>query len=512
MSDHDDRYDAGSLSEPLDGAAEGSAAEGPAGPAVGRDEWVARHSSNAERPAGLRGMVEARLAQVPWWAWLATLCAIVALVPVGSDSGYVRRVAFDTLLYMLLALGLNVVVGWGGLFDLGYVAFYGIGAYAYAMLSSNHFDVHLPSIVTLPLIVVLGAVIGLLVGLPSWRLSGDYLAIVTLFFFQLFITVSTNGDDLFGRNVTGGSNGIGGADVAVDPLSFFGWELPQLRDDGSFNPVYIYVALVAFVLVFVALRFVNLSRTGRAWRSLREDALAAEMMGMPVNWLKLMAFSFGAAVAALTGTIFASLNAGVFPQTFQFPLLITIYAMVILGGAGSMAGVVLGAIIVNVLLEVLREPDDARYVFYIVALAALVGVLRLSVKLAVVLGGTIVLGFAAHAIASAISDSATAGATVGGGWLASAAEHWVFVPESLGAWGPISYIALVGALLALTLVDGWWRIGLLIPTLYLAAFVWENVMLSKPEPTRYILLGAILVTLMVARPEGLLGEKRVEVV
>lgn len=109
MSDHDDRYDAGSLSEPLDGAAEGSAAEGPAGPAVGRDEWVARHSSNAERPAGLRGMVEARLAQVPWWAWLATLCAIVALVPVGSDSGYVRRVAFDTLLYMLLALGLNVV-------------------------------------------------------------------------------------------------------------------------------------------------------------------------------------------------------------------------------------------------------------------------------------------------------------------------------------------------------------------------------------------------------------------
>lgn len=508
--DHDDSYDAGSLSEPLGGAE--AAAEGAAGPAVGRDEWVARHGGNVQRRGGVVGLVEARLATVPWWAWLTLLVAVVALLPAVSDSGYVRRVAFDTVLYMLLALGLNIVVGWGGLFDLGYVAFYGIGAYAYAMLSSNHFDVHLPSIVTLPLVVVIGAVLGLLVGLPSWRLSGDYLAIVTLFFFQLFITVTTNGDDVFGRNVTGGSNGIGGVEADVDPLSFFGWELPQLTAGGAFNVAYLYVALLAFVLVFVALRFLNLSRTGRAWRSLREDALAAEMMGMPVNWLKLMAFSFGAGVAALTGTLFASLNAGVFPQTFQFPLLITIYAMVILGGAGSMAGVVLGAIIVNVLLEVLREPGDARWVFYVVALAALIGVLRLSLQLAIVLAGTVALGFGAHAVAGAISDSATAGATVGGGWLASAAEHWVFVPESLGAWAPVSYIALVCALLALTLVDGWWRIGLLIPTLYLGAFVWENVMLAKPEPTRYILLGAVLVTLMVARPEGLLGEKRVEIV
>ena len=183
---------------------------------------------------------------------------------------------------------------------------------------------------------------------------------MTLFFFQLFITITTNGDDIFGTDVTGGSNGISGVAASVDPLSFFGWELPQLTEGGVFNIAYIYVALVAFVIVFVALRFLNDSRTGRAWRSLREDPLAAEMMGMPVNWLKLMAFSFGAAVAALTGTIFASLNAGVFPNTFQFPLLITVYAMVILGGAGSMSGVVVGAIVVNVLLEVLREPGDAR--------------------------------------------------------------------------------------------------------------------------------------------------------
>jgi len=507
-----DPYDSGSLSAPLPGAAEAAAAEGATSPAVGRDEWVARHGANLAGRGGIVGTIQARLASVPWWAWLAVLVAIVALIPVGFESGYVRRVAFDTLIYMLLALGLNVVVGWGGLLDLGYIAFYGIGAYAYAMLSSSHFDVHLPSLVSIPLIVALGAVVGLLIGLPSWRLSGDYLAIVTLFFFQLFITITTNGDDVFGIDLTGGSNGISGVAASVDPLSFFGWELPQLTDAGAFNVAYIYVALVVFVIVFVALRFVNLSRTGRAWRSLREDPLAAEMMGMPINWLKLMAFSFGAAVAALTGTIFASLNAGVFPNTFQFPLLITVYAMVILGGAGSMGGVVLGAIIVNVLLEVLREPGDARYVFYVVVLAGLVAVLRFSVRLVVVLGGTILLGFAVHVITSVVSDRAVAGSPAGGGFLTGAVDRWVVLPDSLGAWAPISYVALVAAVLLLTTISGWWRIAALVPTLYLGAFVWENVMLAKPEPTRYILLGAILVTLMVARPAGILGERRVEIV
>ncbi len=133
---------------------------------------------------------------------------------------------------MLLALGLNVVVGWGGLLDLGYVAFYGIGAYAYALLSSDHYDIHLPTFVSIPLVVVIGAVVGFLVGLPSRRLTGDYLAIVTLFFLQLFLTVTTNGDDLFGHNVTGGANGI----LSVDPLSFFGHELPVSTRRRSLQP------------------------------------------------------------------------------------------------------------------------------------------------------------------------------------------------------------------------------------------------------------------------------------
>ena len=376
------------LSRPLEGALEASTSEGASSPAVGRDEWVARHGGNRIQRGGPLGALEERLRTVPWWAWLTVFVALFSLVPVVSDSGYVRRVAFDIAIYMLLALGLNVVVGWGGLLDLGFVAFYGIGAYSYALLSSDHYDIHLPSVVSVPLVVVIGAGVGFLVGLPSRRLSGDYLAIVTLFFLQLFLTVTTNGDDLFGRNVTGGANGI----LRVDPFSVFGHALPVSTGGGLFNPAYLYVALAFFVVVYVALRFVNHSRTGRAWRSLREDPLAAEVMGMPVNSLKLMSFSFGAAIAALTGTLVTAVNVSAFPLSFAFPLLIVVYTMVILGGAGSQAGVVLGAVLVGILLELLRDPGDSRVLFYAVIVLGLLAAFRLSIRLAAVLGGRWCLG------------------------------------------------------------------------------------------------------------------------
>ena len=147
-------------------------------------------------------------ASVPWSAWLALFVAASSLLPVFSSSGYVRRVGFDTVLYMLLALGLNVVVGWGGLLDLGYVAFYGVGAYSYALLDSDHYgDPHVVRRLA-AVVMIIGAIVGLLVGLPSRRLSGDYLAIVTLFFLQLFQTLMVNGDQVFGHNVTGGANGL----------------------------------------------------------------------------------------------------------------------------------------------------------------------------------------------------------------------------------------------------------------------------------------------------------------
>jgi branched-chain amino acid transport system permease protein len=358
---------------------------------------------------------------------------------------------------MMLALGLNVVVGWGGLLDLGFVAFYGIGAYAYALLDSDHYGIHMWSVLSIPIVVIIGGVAGFLLGLPSRRLSGDYLAIVTLFFLQLFQTLTTNGDQfLFGAgNVTGGANGI----LRIDPLDLFGKEL-AIEHNGEFAVGYYFVALAFFAVVFVLLRLVNHSRTGRAWRSQREDALAAEVMGMPVNWLKLMSFAFGAATAALTGTLFASANAAVFPLEFYFVLLITVYTMVILGGQGSQAGVVLGAI----------------------------------------------FGFALRAIADAIDHKWVSGSA--GGW----ASDWVIVPVQTASWiAPVTYIGLIAAVLGLTLVRGWVRTALLVPVLYLAAFVWENVMLVKPEPTRYIVIGVILVALMVLRPNGLLGERRVEI-
>jgi ABC-type branched-subunit amino acid transport system permease subunit len=356
-------------------------------------------------------------------------------------------------------------------------------------------------------VVAATAILGLLVGLPSRRLSGDYLAIVTLFFLQAFLTIMINGNSIFGVNLTNGANGIAG----VDPISFFGHRLP-VAHLGVFNIWYLYVALAFFVVVLVALRFVNDSRTGRAWRALREDPLAAELMSMPVNRLKLMAFMFGAATAGLTGALFVSLNAGVFPESFALPLLITIYAMVILGGAGSQAGVVLGAILVNVMLEVLRSPQHSRWVFYAAVLAALLGIVRPWKWLAVVLAGTVAFGFAVREVAHAIHPAWTAGATQGTDSVGRLIGHWVAVPTTLGSGKVIAYVALIAAILALTQLKGVKRMLWMIPTLYLGAFVWENVLAQKPEVTRFVLLGALLVGVMTTRPQGILGSARVEIV
>jgi branched-chain amino acid transport system permease protein len=476
------------------------------GPAVGQDEWVARHAERRLMGGGPLGSLEDRLRRVPWWAWLILFVAAFSLLPLVESSGYVRRVAFDTVLYMLLALGLNVVVGWGGLLDLGYVAFYGIGAYAYAMLDSGKFGIHLPTIVAVPVVVVVGALAGLLLGLPSRRLSGDYLAIVTLFFLQLFQTITTNGDSVRGHDFTGGPNGI----LNVDPFHLFGTNL-AVQHEGVFAVSYLYVGLAFFAVVYVALRFVNDSRTGRAWRSLREDPLAAEAMGMPVSWLKLLSFSFGAAVAALTGTLFAALSASVFPLTFYFVLLITVYTMVILGGSGSQAGVVAGALIIGPLLELLRESSKSRVIFFVALAAALIVAARRSRPLALVAVSTIVFGFVVHAICGAVDSSWVAGEHRGG--FAGFVEHWVVSPDHMARWvAPLSYLGVIAAALVCTVVRGWARLVAVVPTIYLAAFVWENVMLSKPEPARYIVLGLILIALMILRPNGLLGERRVEIV
>jgi branched-chain amino acid transport system permease protein len=442
---------------------------------------------------------------VPWWGWLALTVAVSALVPFISESDYVIRVAVNTVLFALLALGLNVVVGWAGLLDLGFIAFYGFGAYMYALLSSAQFDVHLPAPLAVAIVVVSSALLGLLLGLPSRRLLGDYLAIVTLFFAQIYVVLATNADRITlpwndgPTDFTGGPNGI----TDIDPITILGYEFGSTRS-------YLWLSLGVFAVVVVALRFINDSRTGRAWRASREDPLAAELMSMPVNRLKLLAFMFGAATAGLTGTIFASVQLGVFPQNFDLPLLITVYAMVILGGAGSIPGVVIGAITINVALELLREPSDARLLFYVAIVLGLVALVRPWWKLAAIGGATIAFGIVAYQLAERFRPEWVSG-TIEGGRFTDLLQGWVIHPANSTRLGNVGFVLLIVAVLALTEVRGRWRTAMLPPTLYLAVFVWENRLVAEPSVTRILLLGALLIVLMSWRPQGLLGTSRVEI-
>jgi ABC-type branched-subunit amino acid transport system permease subunit len=478
----------------------------PEGPRVGVDEWVARHEERRGRRAGWTAPFLDALDRVPPVLLLALTVGGASLVPFLTESDYIVRVAVNTVLFALLAVGLNVVVGWAGLLDLGFVAFYGFGAYMYAILNSDQFGLHVPAIVAIPLVAISSAVLGLLLGLPSWRLLGDYLAIVTLFFAQIFVVLATNADRITlpwndgPTDFTGGPNGI----TSIDPISLFGYEFGSTQS-------YLWLSLGVFAVVVTALRLLDRSRTGRAWRALREDPLAAELMSMPVNRLKLMAFMFGAATAGLTGTIFASVQLGVFPQNFDLPLLITIYAMVILGGAGSLPGVVIGAITINVALELLRDPGNARWLFYLAIAGGLLLFLRPWARLALVAAGAIVFGILAYQLTDALKPEWVAG-SIEGGRLAGLLEGWVVHPQNSTRLGNVAFVLLIAAVLALKELRGVWRTALLAPTLYLAAVVWENRLVAEPSVTRILLLGALLIVLMSWRPQGLLGTSRVEIV
>ena len=489
------------------------------GPRIGSDEWVAREGERRARRGGILGAARRWIERTPPVVQLAVFVGVVAVIPFISSSQYVVRVATDTTIYAVLAMGLNVAVGWAGLLDLGYIAYYGFAAYCFAMLSSSKFGVHWPTWGTIPTVLVLTIGLGFLLSLTSRRLTGDYLAIVTLFFGQIFVTFTTQGYrlSLFGiggtHDITGGPTGI----TNIDPFRIFGHQLTQVRD-------YLWAALLAFVVAATALYLANHSRTGRAWRALREDSLAAEVMSMPVNKMKMLAIAVGAGVAALAGSINAAYYQGVFPTSFDFPLLITIYAMVILGGAGSLTGVVVGAVIINVLLEVLRTPEHARWVFYAVIIIGLVAKVRPWRVLAAVVGGLAVFGVVMNQIVGAVWPRGTAGPVfVGGvqfttsGWTAGILRHWLVLPANTYTVpnyqiGNYAFVLLIALALTLTVVRGWVRYALLVPTIWLAAFVWENRLVEESPTTRPLLLGAILIVLMTARPEGLLGTPRVEVV
>jgi len=474
-------------------------------PRVGVDEWVANVEGRLERRTGFAGLARRIDEFVPPWTRLVLFAVIAASLPLWMGRGDLFAYGIFTLVYVLLGLGLNIVVGYAGLLDLGYVAFFGFGAYFYALLSSEHYGLHWPSAVSFPVVVVSTALLGLVLGIPSRRLLGDYLAIVTLFFGQAFVVfVNAANPTVRGKGLTGGPNGI----ADIDPNDLFGYELTTRRQQYWF-------ILAVVLLVLIGLHFLSESRTGRAWRALREDPLAAEAMSIPVNRLKLMAFAFGAGIAGLTGCIFAAVLTAVTSGNFALPILITIYAIVILGGIGSLTGVVIGAIVINVSFQFLapeNPQNNARILFYAVIVLLLVLSLRPWWRLAAVLGGTIAFGLVAHTLAEAISPSWTAGPVVEGGRFAHVISDWVIIPAGHERFANVAYIALIVAVLAVTRIHGWWRTLLLIPTVYLAAVVWETSFVEQPAVARWILFGALLVTLMTVRPQGLLGTPRVEIV
>lgn len=270
------------------------------------------------------------------------LLALGVLAPLVSPNDYVVGVLARICLYSMLALGLNIVVGFAGLLDIGYVAFFGIGSYVYAFLASPHFGLHLPFIPAMAIVTIVTAISGILIGAPTLRLRGDYLAIVTLGFGEITYICLVNLDRPI--NITGGPSGL----IRIDPPQFFGFTFET-------NVHYYYLFLSTLILLLFASIRLRDSRIGWAWRAIREDELAAASMGINTTVSKLQAFALGATFAGFAGGLLASWQHSVFPDNFLFQESINVLAMVILGGMGSVFGVILGAAIIVALPEIFRD-------------------------------------------------------------------------------------------------------------------------------------------------------------
>ncbi len=260
---------------------------------------------------------------------------------------WVRVIGF-TGLYIILGLGLNIVVGFAGLLDLGYVAFYAIGAYTYGLLASGHFDIHLSFWLVLPLAGLLASLAGVLLGIPVLRMRGDYLAIVTLGFGEIIRILLNNL-----REFTNGSQGVVGID---DPVLF------GLRMDSGTHFYYMIFILVVLV-AFVATRLTH-SRIGRAWDAMREDEDVAEMMGINTTLYKLLAFGSGALIGGLGGAIFSAWQGSIFPDNFNLFVSINVLSLIIIGGIGSIPGVIIGAVALITLPDILRQFSEYRMLLF----------------------------------------------------------------------------------------------------------------------------------------------------
>jgi len=289
---------------------------------------------------------------------------VLPLILQGYGNAWVRILDM-ALLFVLLALGLNIVVGYAGLLDLGFVAFFAIGAYMFGLMASPHLSDHFPAFaamfpnglhtplwVVIPLAVLLAGVLGILLGAPTLRLRGDYLAIVTLGFGEIIRVFLNNLDHPV--NITNGPKGIG----QIDSIKFFGFDLGKKLNVFGFDvaPVtmYYYLFLVLVVVSVIICHRLEFSRIGRAWMAIREDEIAAKAMGINTRNMKLLAFGMGATFGGVAGSMFAAFQGFISPESFSLMESVMIVAMVVLGGIGHLPGVILGAVLLAALPEVLR--------------------------------------------------------------------------------------------------------------------------------------------------------------
>jgi branched-chain amino acid transport system permease protein len=303
------------------------------------------------------------------WAALGLVAAVLIVLPfaVGHVGGnaMVRALAFACL-YIMLALGLNIVVGFAGLLDLGYIAFYAVGAYMYALLASPHLTsnfawiaqafpdgLHSSIWFVIPLGAGLAAFSGILFGAPVLKLRGDYLAIVTLGFGEITRIFMNNLNAPV--NITNGPQGI----TLIEPVRILGLNLgrPQSVFGITLPSVYLYYFLFLFLVILTIIVCIRLqdSRLGRAWMAIREDEIAAKAMGINVRNVKLLAFALGATFGGVSGAMFSAFQGFVSPESFILNESIIVLAMVVLGGLGHIPGVVLGAVLLAMFPELLRH-------------------------------------------------------------------------------------------------------------------------------------------------------------
>ncbi|WP_370653335.1 ABC transporter ATP-binding protein [Lacisediminimonas sp.] len=321
------------------------------------------------------------------WLLLLVVALVFPVIAAPFGNSWVRIVD-QALLYVMLALGLNIVVGFAGLLDLGYIAFYALGAYMTALLASPQFaavlesfinqypaignalvalagpeiaakGIHLSVWAIVPLGAALAALFGALLGAPTLKLRGDYIAIVTLGFGEIIRIFMNNLNAPV--NITNGPQGIN----MIDPIRVFGVSLAGEPGSGAMvhvGPIsmpsvnayyYLFLGLV-LLTIFISLRLQH-SRLGRAWVAIREDEIAARAMGINTRNLKLLAFAMGASFGGVAGAMFASFQGFVSPESFALTESIAVVAMVVLGGMGHIPGVVLGALLLAALPELLRH-------------------------------------------------------------------------------------------------------------------------------------------------------------